>query len=181
VPVVAKETGCGIGPAAARKLASAGVKHVDVSGAGGTSWVAVEMQRAQGDEKDLGVVLRDWGVPTAASVMIAARARPKFKTIIATGGVASGVDVAKALAVGAHAAGIARPVLQALMERGPEGARALLARFRREIASVMLLVGARTVGELRGSDAIFGPALDRWRLLADETAPADKPRRAKKG
>src|SRR5690606_34276 len=99
VPVIAKETGCGIGPRAAQKIASAGVRHVDVSGAGGTSWVAVEMQRAKGEEKHLGTVLRDWGVPTAASVLITAATKPRFHTIIATGGVSSGVDVAKAIAL----------------------------------------------------------------------------------
>ncbi len=166
VPVIAKETGCGIGPAAARKIARAGVRHVDVSGAGGTSWVAVEMQRAEGEARHLGAVLRDWGVPTAASVVVVAAARPRFKTIIATGGVASGVDIAKAIALGADAGGIARPVLQALTDGGPAGARAFLARVKREIASVMLLVGARTVRDLQGADVLLGDSLTRWRALA---------------
>jgi len=162
VPVVAKETGCGIGPAAAAKLAKAGVRHVDVSGAGGTSWVAVEMLRAEGDAKELGVMLRDWGVPTAASVLSVAAAKPRFQTIIATGGVSSGVDIAKAIALGADAGGIARPVLQALTERGPEGARAFLRRVKSEIASVMLLTGAKTPKDLRSVDRVLGEPLARW-------------------
>jgi isopentenyl-diphosphate delta-isomerase len=170
VPVIAKETGCGIGPAAARKIAAAGVRHLDVSGAGGTSWVAVEMQRAEGDAKKLGVLLRDWGVPTAASVVIAASVKPRFRTIIATGGVTSGVDIAKAIALGAHAGGIARPTLQALTEGGPEGAKAFLSRVKREIASVMLLVGARKVEDLRGADAIIGEKLTAWQALAERSA-----------
>lgn len=180
VPVVAKETGCGIGPATARKIAGAGVRHVDVSGAGGTSWVAVEMMRAEGEAKHLGVVFRDWGVPTAASVVVAAQVRPRFETIIATGGVASGVDIAKAIALGAHAGGIARPTLQALTEGGPEGARAFLKRVRQEIASVMLLVGARTPAELRGADCILGEHLDRWRALAERQGGSRPKKNSKK-
>lgn len=177
VPVVAKETGCGIGPAAARKIAAAGVRHLDVSGAGGTSWVAVEMLRAEGEAKHLGVLLRDWGVPTAASVVVASQVKPRFRTIIATGGVSSGVDIAKAVALGATAGGIARPVLQALTEGGPDGAKAFLTRVRREIASVMLLVGAKTVADLRHADVILGERLEQWRLLAERSAGKKKIRR----
>jgi isopentenyl-diphosphate delta-isomerase len=177
VPVIAKETGCGIGPAAARKIAAAGVRHLDVSGAGGTSWVAVEMHRTEGDAKSLGTMLREWGVPTAASVLIASRVKPRFRTIIATGGMKSGVDIAKAIALGAHAGGIARPTLQALTEGGPAGAKAFLARVKQEIASVMLLVGARTVAELRDQDVILGDALGRWQAVAERAASRKKPRR----
>src|SRR5262249_32977704 len=107
IPVIAKETGCGIGPSAALRLAEVGVRHVDGSGAGGTSWVAVETARASGSARTLGEALREWGVPTAASIIVVRRARPRFKTIIATGGVTSGMDVAKAITLGASAAGIA--------------------------------------------------------------------------
>ena len=86
----------------------------------------------QGDAKALGTVLRDWGVPTAASVVVTRAAKPRFKTIIAAGGVGSGIDVARALALGADAGGIARPVLQAFTERGADGARAFLAQVKRE-------------------------------------------------
>jgi len=168
VPVVAKETGCGIGPVAAAKLARVGVRHVDVSGAGGTSWVAVETLRATGGARDLGAALRDWGVPTAASVMCTARAG--FETIIATGGVATGLDVARAIALGATAAGIARPVLQALLEGGPEGARAQLARVKRELAAVMLLVGAADLRALRRAPKLLGPRLDAYRRLWAESS-----------
>lgn len=168
VPVIAKETGCGIGPRAAKKIASSGVRNVDVSGAGGTSWVAVEMQRAKGAEKHLGTMLRDWGVPTAASVMFVAQAKPRFHTIIATGGVFNGIDIAKAIALGASAGGIARPVLQALTEGGPDGARAFLARVKAEIKACMLLVGARTVEELGEAPVVLGDRLERWQSIASK-------------
>lgn len=174
VPVIAKETGCGIGPRAALKIAKTGVRHLDVSGAGGTSWVAVEMMRAQGEAKHLGTMLRDWGVPTAASVLVAAAARPKFSTIIATGGVANGIDIAKAITLGAHAGGIARPVLQALTEGGPEGARAFLARVKAEIVSAMLLVGAKTLRDLGRADTLLGSELLSWAELARRTQKRER-------
>ncbi len=162
VPVVAKETGCGISPRAAAKLVEAGVRHVDVSGSGGTSWVAVEAARADGAARTLGLALRDWGVPTAASVMFCRNARPRFKTIIATGGVSSGLDVARAVALGASAAGIARPVLQALVEGGPEKADAFLAQVELELRSAMLLAGCKTLNDLEKADLIVGAGLQLW-------------------
>jgi len=162
VPVIAKETGCGLGAQAVKKLAKAGVRHVDVSGAGGTSWVAVEAARATGHGRSLGDALREWGVPTAASVLMAKEARPRFKTIVATGGVSSGLDAAKALALGASAAGMARPVLQALVNGGREGAARFLDQVEAELKAVMLLAGARDVRDLQRVPLVFGPALERW-------------------
>jgi isopentenyl-diphosphate delta-isomerase len=177
VPVVAKETGCGIGPRAARRLARAHVKHLDVSGAGGTSWVAVETERAvpvkMGDtpmppgSRSLGTALREWGVPTAAAILIAKKARPRFQTIIATGGIKSGLDAAKAIALGAHAAGIARPVLQALVSAGREGALRFLDQVEAELRAVMLLVGAGSVRALRKAQVVLSGDLPRWAALAD--------------
>lgn len=173
VPVVAKETGCGIGPRTARRLARAGIKHIDVSGAGGTSWVAVETERAAPGSRSLGQALREWGVPTAASVMIAKRARPRFETIIATGGITSGMDAAKAIALGAHAAGIARPVLQALVTGGRDGAVRLLAQIEAEIRAVMLLVGAGSVRALRKAPYLLTGDLPRWADLANSPRKAE--------
>lgn len=169
IPVVAKETGCGIGPRSARRLLEAGVEHVDVSGAGGTSWVAVETQRATSAARTLGEALREWGVPTAASVAVARRtraARRRFKTIIATGGVSSGIEAAKAIAMGAHAAGIARPILQAFTAGGRAEVIRRLDQVEAELRAVMLLVGARDVAQLRKAEVILGPQLRRWAKLA---------------
>lgn len=166
IPVVAKETGCGFGPRAARRLSRAGVRHIDVSGAGGTSWVAVETERASGEAKSLGTALRDWGVPTAASVLVAKRARPRFNTIIATGGVANGIDAAKAIALGAHAAGIARPVLQAFVSGGREGAIRFLDQVEAELRAVMLLVGAGSVRALRKTTTLIRGDLRDWAEVA---------------
>lgn len=163
LPVLAKETGCGIGPAAARKLRAAGVRHVDVSGAGGTSWVGVETKRAAGrDEakRALGEALWDWGVPTAVSTALCAKLG--FSTVIATGGVGAGVDVARAIALGATAAGIARPVLKALYAGGRGAAERLLDGVEAELRAVMLLVGARDLSALAETPRVLGPELSRW-------------------
>ncbi len=162
IPVVAKETGCGLGPRAAAKLARAGVRHVDVSGAGGTSWVAVEAERATAGARALGDALREWGVPTAAAVAFARATRPRFRTIIATGGVGTGLDAARAIALGAHAVGIARPVLQAFVGGGRAGARAFLEGVEAELRAVMLLVGAANVEELRKAPRVIRGELRRW-------------------
>jgi isopentenyl-diphosphate delta-isomerase len=162
-PVLAKETGCGIGPATARKLRSVGVRHVDVSGAGGTSWVGVETKRAEGRDESkrvLGEALWDWGVPTAVST--ASCAAVGFSTIIATGGIASGLDVARSIALGANAAGLARPVLKALHAEGEQGARTFLDRVEAELRAVMLLVGARDLDALRHAPRVIGGELRTW-------------------
>lgn len=160
VPIVAKETGCGVSGQVALKLHSAGVRHVDVSGAGGTSWVAVETQRADPTRRSLGLRLWDWGIPTAASVALVSPVG--FETVIATGGIQSGMDVAKALALGANIAGIARPVLQAFEAGGPEAAEAFLESVELELRTVMLLVGARTTEELRRTPRVLSGELAAW-------------------
>lgn len=160
VEVVVKETGCGIGPAAAKKLRAAGARHVDVSGAGGTSWVAVETARAEGVAKGAGETFRDWGVPTAPSVVFSARAG--FETIFATGGIATGLEVAQAIALGASAAGIARASLKALESGGREGALAFFDRVETELRMAMLLVGAKNLNELRAAPRLIAGELLAW-------------------
>jgi isopentenyl-diphosphate delta-isomerase len=164
VPVVVKETGCGLSPAVGRRLRSVGVAHVDVSGAGGTSWVGVETKRAAaaGDAaaQSLGQALWDWGVPTAASVALLSPLG--FDTIVATGGVASGVDVARAVALGASAAGLARPVLRALTAGGRAGAAAFLAQVEAELRAIMLLTASRDLTALRRAPRVVTGDLSAW-------------------
>ena len=160
IPVIAKETGCGLSGSVADRLRSRGVRHVDVSGAGGTSWVAVEMHRASGANKALGETFRDWGIPTAASVGLVARRG--FDTIFATGGVKDGLDIAKAVALGASAGGIARGALQALESGGRSGAVAFFERLEAEIRTTMLLVGARDLEALRQAPRLVRGELAAW-------------------
>ncbi len=159
VPVIAKETGNGISREVAGRLRSLGIRHADTSGAGGTSWVGVETLRAEGDGRALGEALWDWGVPTAASVHYCVDAG---LTTIATGGIRHGMDVARAIALGASCAGIARNVYQAFLEGGAEGARDFLLRVERELRSIMLLCGAKTIEDLQQAPRIVTGELRDW-------------------
>jgi isopentenyl-diphosphate delta-isomerase len=167
VPVIAKETGCGLSGAVAERLRAAGVRHVDVSGAGGTSWVAVETHRAPAERKALGQTFWDWGIPTAASLALVSR--HGFETVFATGGVTNGLEVAKAIALGATAAGIARPVLQAYEAGGEAGALAFLDRVELELKTAMLLVGARDLDGLRRAPRLITGELSQWVTLGAVT------------
>ncbi len=162
VPVVGKETGNGISIETARALKEAGVTTVDTSGAGGTSWVGVETLRAEGDKKELGELLWDWGVPTAASVINVVHCD---MAAIATGGMRTGLDAARAIALGATAAGFARNVFMAFTEGGRDGAVAFLRRVEDQLRSVMLLCGASNVTELRAAPRMIGPNLRQWQSL----------------
>jgi isopentenyl-diphosphate delta-isomerase len=161
VPVIAKETGCGLSPQAARSLAAIGVRAVDVSGAGGTSWVAVEARRAAPGSRAeaLGTELWDWGLPTAVSVAACAAAGLQ---VIATGGLRTGHDVARALALGARCGGMAAPVLRAQRAGGMEGALEFLERVVASLRSVALLCGAPRSRDLATVPRHLGAALRRW-------------------
>jgi isopentenyl-diphosphate delta-isomerase len=113
VPVIAKEVGWGISEQTARLLIDAGVAAIDVAGSGGTSWSQVEMYRAPTDlHQRVAAAFRDWGIPTSESIQMVRRAAPDIP-IIASGGLRSGIDIAKAIALGAHLGGMAGPFLKA--------------------------------------------------------------------
>ena len=159
MPIIAKETGNGVSREVAARLRAIGIRYADTSGAGGTSWVGVETLRAQGDGRALGEALWDWGVPTAASVRYCVEAG---MTTIATGGIRTGMDVARAIALGASCAGIARNVYQALLEGGSDGARTFLRRVELELRSIMLLCGAKTIEELQQAPRVVTGELRDW-------------------
>jgi isopentenyl-diphosphate delta-isomerase len=159
LPVIAKETGCGISRQAGSMLAASGVRMVDVGGAGGTSWTAVEVLRASGSAAALGEELREWGIPTAASLRLL---DGLGLTLIATGGIRSGLDVARCLALGAHAAGIAAPVLRAHHSGGYAGVVRYLKQIIATLRAVLLLCGARTPEELRRQPVVLGEGLRSW-------------------
>jgi len=158
LPVIVKETGCGLSPQAARALLGAGVKTVDVSGSGGTSWVAVEAVRAVAgsDAARLGEELWDWGLPTAVSVAACARAG---LVTVASGGLRSGYDVARALALGARAGGMAAPLLRAQRSGGADAVRAVIERVARTVRAVCLLTGCRRVADLARAPRHLGAPL----------------------
>jgi isopentenyl-diphosphate Delta-isomerase len=148
-PVLAKETGAGISQEVARALREKGVKAFDVSGTGGTSFAAVEYYRAveQGAEREarVGKTFWDWGIPSPVSVL---ELVPIGLPVVASGGVRSGLDVARAIALGATAAGTAGGVLKAASTGYDETLRELQTLVH-ELKVAMFLTGSRTVADLQ--------------------------------
>jgi isopentenyl-diphosphate delta-isomerase len=129
LPVVVKEVGFGMDEADVRLLCDAGVAAVDVAGSGGTNWALIEGERDPRARR-VAAAFADWGVPTADAI-VAARATAPRLTLIGSGGVRDGVDVAKCLALGADAVGLARPFLIAAQaDRAEEAAEALICQLR---------------------------------------------------
>ncbi|UCF45174.1 MAG: type 2 isopentenyl-diphosphate Delta-isomerase [Candidatus Bathyarchaeota archaeon] len=148
-PVIVKETGSGIAAEDAKRLETAGVKAIDVAGTGGTSFAAVEYYRAKGQENSiqhfLGDVFWDWGIPTVAS--LAEITQTVQIPVIASGGVRTGKDVAKALALNASLASVSQPALQAAV-KGAKDTENMLSLLIEELRNVMFLVGAEKVQDL---------------------------------
>lgn len=111
VPVIVKEIGCGISEGVARAIAARGIKIIDTAGTGGTSWARIEASRAR--DEDLGELFAHWGIPTPQSIIEVRRV--EGVSVIGSGGIRNGLDVAKAIALGADIAGLASPFLEPAM------------------------------------------------------------------
>jgi isopentenyl-diphosphate delta-isomerase len=144
VPVVVKEIGCGISGATGRKLFDAGVRVIDTAGLGGTSWARIEAARAA--DVEIGEIFAGWGVPTPDSIRQLAAI--EGLTVIGSGGVRTGVDVAKAIAMGAELVGLAQPFLAPALESA-EAVHERIQRAVQELRITMFCVGARTLADLR--------------------------------
>ena len=141
-PVIVKETGAGICAEDAKVLKDAGVSAIDVGGVGGTSFAAVEYFRG---EQQLGAAFWDWGIPTVVSVVESVESAKL--PVISSGGVRSGLDVAKSLALGASLAGIIQPVLETAVRSSKETEQ-FLAGILNELKNVLFLVGVENVSGL---------------------------------
>lgn len=165
LPVIAKETGAGISREMALKLIEAGVKGLDVGGAGGTSFAAVEVFRAR-EQADaagerLGRTFRDWGIPAPAAVVECAEIPGRTVPVIATGGIRSGLDVVKALALGADAAGIAGALLGPALISADAVIEEIGAIIK-EMRAALFLIGAATVDEARGKEVVIRGDTRAW-------------------
>jgi isopentenyl-diphosphate delta-isomerase len=162
VPVMVKEIGAGISADVAKRLLSIGVQMIDVAGAGGTSWAGVELVRRKKNSKKknpdrnaeqamLTHAFWDWGIPTADAVCQVSVLKKEFPSlhVIASGGISSGMDMAKALALGADYAAVARPILKVLDAGGVKAAIQFLDVWEMELKGAMFLTGSRTVEELQ--------------------------------
>jgi isopentenyl-diphosphate Delta-isomerase len=175
VPAIAKETGAGISREIALELPGLGFAAVDVGGLGGTSFSALEAKRAAaaGDERGarVGQVFRDWGIPTAVSVVAAGAAG---LPVVATGGVRTGLDAARAMALGAVGVGVGRPLLTAAVE-GEEALDRWIDGFLDELRTAAFLSGCRSVTELATVPRVITGETRRWLDDLGLAAPLARP------
>jgi isopentenyl-diphosphate delta-isomerase len=160
-PIIGKETGAGISRDVAVALKKAGVVGIDVGGLGGTSWSAVEFYRAKkvNDQRkqELGKLYWNWGIPTPVSVIWASVGLP----VIATGGVQNGLDIARAVALGASSAGMASRLLPAAKE-SHKAVESELTAIINELRAAMFLTGSADVEELTAREYVVQGRTAGW-------------------
>lgn len=170
VPIIVKEVGNGINRQSAQALVAAGVAAIDVGGQGGTSWALVEAVRAEaaGQQRKarLGRTFAGWGIPTAVAIrLVSGAGRP----VIATGGIRSGLDAARALALGADLVGVARPLLQAALV-GEDALDEWLAIFLDELRTALFLTGSVDLATFHGCRPIITGRVAEWLGQIDDRA-----------
>jgi len=148
VPVIAKEVGWGFSTHDISLLTQAGVSSIDVAGAGGTSWSQVEMHRSENEQRrKLAEDFLNWGIPTAEVIQNAIQVAPTLP-IIASGGLRSGVDIAKCIALGASIGGMASPFLKSAARSVDETIN-MINLIKLEINICMFATGSKTINQLR--------------------------------
>jgi isopentenyl-diphosphate delta-isomerase len=153
VPVIVKEVGWGISEQTAKHLADAGVSAIDVAGAGGTSWSQVEMHRANNDsQRRLAAAFLDWGIPTSDAIVNVRKAVPSM-TIFASGGLRTGIDIAKCIALGASIGGMAGPFLKTAVS-SEEDTIQNIQEIKREIQVCMFASGVANIQQLQNAPLI---------------------------
>ena len=156
IPVMAKETGCGISGETAKQLADAGVSFIDIEGAGGTSWAAVETYRTE--DRYYGELFWDWGIPTAIST--AEVVNNVDIPVVSSGGIRSGLEAAKAIALGADSVGMALPFLKKSISQ--EDLNQFIKKFNDSLRIAMFLVGANNIEELKQSKLVISGKTKQW-------------------
>jgi isopentenyl-diphosphate delta-isomerase len=148
-PVIAKEVGCGLSYDVVKRLYNIGIKMFDTASWGGTSWPKVEGLRGNSD-KSLGELFGEWGIPTAESIVACSEFRVKHKdiTVLASGGIRNGVEIAKCLSLGADLVGIASPFAKAGLI-SQEEVEKLIEKYATELKITMFGVGAKNIKELK--------------------------------
>ncbi len=155
VPVIVKETGNGIAGETARALSEAGVDAIDVAGKGGTTWSGIEAYRAAAAnaprQERVGTLFRTWGIPTAVSTIECAA---EHDCVVASGGIRTGLDVAKAIALGARAGGLAKPFLQPAAD-GPDAVVELIENLIAELRTAMFVTGSESIADLQRTEYVL--------------------------
>ncbi len=144
-PIIVKEVGSGISKSAAKKLLTVGVDGIDVAGAGGTSWAAVELMRRNEEDS----FFRDWGLPTSYCIRKVNELKKNFRfTLIASGGINNGIDIAKSIALGADLAASARIILQEVTKNGVDGVVKLIESWFLTVKKIMFLTNCDNINKL---------------------------------
>lgn len=162
VPVLVKETGAGVSRRQADLLASIGVTALDVGGAGGTSMIRIEQKRSEKHNPQFDEIARTfdtWGIPTAASVL---ETRGASLPIVATGGVRTGLDAARALALGASLVGVGGPFLKAAVA-GEDALHVAIEKFIAELRTAMFLTGSNCVASIARAEYVLHGKTLAWR------------------
>ena len=169
MPIIVKETGFGISPADVDSLLDLGVSYVDLAAAGGTNWVLVESYRIPEEEAAVAREFEGWGLPTALLLLALSKRRsgarrsaggdPPGSRIIASGGLRSGLDIAKAVALGADLGALALPFARAAHAGGAEGALRLVRSLELSLKAAMTMTGSADLSALRAAPLLIDPAL----------------------
>jgi len=158
VPVIVKETGSGISAEDAKRLEKANVQGIDVSGVGGTSWSAVEYYRIQDiSRKHFGELFWDWGIPTVASIVEVSQSTSL--SVIASGGIRNGIQIAKSLALGADLSGLALPLLKPAVEGKVTD---YLERLIKELRITSFLIGVKKISEIKFVPLVITGKIAEW-------------------
>lgn len=153
-PIFLKETGCGISEDIAKKFIDSNIAGIDIAGGGGTSWSLIEAYRAKYPEQaKIGETFRNWGLSTSES-LIQVRNVIKDKYVFASGGIRNGIDIAKALSLGADAVGIAHPLLEPALKSCDE-VQYVLKQYIEELKICMFCLGASSISELKNMKHII--------------------------
>jgi len=175
VPVIVKETGAGMAAEEAKMLESVGVAGIDVAGAGGTSWAAVEYYRSKMSENivnaKLGKTFWDWGIPTVVSIVEVSKSTNI--PIIASGGIRTGIDVVKSISLGAEVAGLAQPLLKPALNGE---IKITLQTLIKEFKTAMFLIGVNSIKTLKSTPLIITGRTAEW-LKARGFTPEEYARR----
>ncbi len=153
LPIIVKETGAGISEHTARRLLNVGVKVIDISGSGGTSWAKVENFRTSNTKANHS--FDEWGIPTVYCLQQLTKLEwERSFELIASGGIRSAFDIGKALCLGAHFTASAQPVIKAIKNDGYEGLETLFLQWKQDLKTILLLLGCRSINELSRSHLI---------------------------
>jgi isopentenyl-diphosphate Delta-isomerase len=153
-PVIAKEVGFGISREVSKRLKEAGVKAIDVGGFGGTNWIIVDGLISGRDFSNFD----SWGIPTPISILESNTGLP----LIATGGIRSGLDIAKSISLGSDLCGISLPFLKILKEKGKDGVEEYVDKLHKELKTAMILTDSKNISELKKSQYVLTGKTREW-------------------